>query len=92
MATNTTAPQPALPMTATDECWYALPFRAACDRWGVDPESGLAQEVAQNRFIVMGPNRLSPLKEETTWDIFLEEVREPMIVLLLVTGFICDLG
>jgi Ca2+-transporting ATPase len=46
----------------------------------------LSDEVAHNRFLVFGPNRLSAQKEETVWDIFLEEVREPMIVLLLVTG------
>ena len=33
-----------------------------------------------------GPNRLSAEKQETIWDVFVEEVREPMIVLLLITG------
>jgi Ca2+-transporting ATPase len=46
----------------------------------------LNDEVARNRFLVFGPNRLSPQKLQTVWDIFLEEVREPMIVLLLITG------
>jgi Ca2+-transporting ATPase len=46
----------------------------------------LNDEVAHNRFLVFGPNRLSTQKQETVWDIFLEEIREPMIVLLLITG------
>jgi len=33
-----------------------------------------------------GLNRLSEQKQETVWDIFLEEVREPTILLLLITG------
>ena len=55
-------------------------------RLGVDPASGLNDEVARNRFLVFGPNRLTAQKQETVWDIFLEEIREPMIVLLLITG------
>src|SRR5271157_2381595 len=66
--------------------WHALSAGVVCARWGVDPASGLNDDVAHNRFLVVGPNRLSAQKQETVWDIFLEEIREPMIVLLLITG------
>ena len=79
-----TAQTPSMP--SSEERWHALPIQAVGDRLGVDPVSGLSEEVAHNRFLVFGPNRVSPRKEETVWQIFLEEIREPMIVLLLVTG------
>jgi len=69
-----------------DTNWHALPANVTSARFGVDPSSGLDDEVAHNRFLVLGPNRLSAEKQETVWDIFLEEIREPMIVLLLITG------
>ena len=75
------------PLTpSSEDRWHGLPVEAVRDRLGVDPASGLSEEVAHNRFLVFGPNRVSPRKEETVWQIFLEEIREPMIVLLLVTG------
>ena len=73
-------------MLCSEDCWHAMPIEAVADRLGVDPAFGLSEEVAHNRFLVFGPNRVSPRKEETAWQIFLEEIREPMIVLLLVTG------
>ena len=71
-----------LPAASVDDYWHALPADAISARLGVDPASGLNDEVAHNRFLVFGPNRLSARKQETVWDIFLEEIREPMIVLL----------
>ena len=69
-----------------EDYWHALPADTLSTRLGVDLASGLSAETAHNRFLVFGPNRLSSVKEETVWDIFLEEIREPMIVLLLITG------
>jgi Ca2+-transporting ATPase len=75
-----------LPPALMDVTWHALTVDAISARWGVDPTSGLNDEIAHNRFLVFGPNRLSPRRQETVWDIFLKEIREPMIVLLLITG------
>src|SRR5271157_3281582 len=86
MATIPSASPQTLPAASIDVHWHALPASAISARLGVDPASGLNDEVARNRFLVFGPNRLSAQKQETVWDIFLEEIREPMIVLLLITG------
>jgi len=86
MANTAAAVTPTPRTTPTDECWHAMSVEAVGSRLGVDPPSGLSEEVAQERFLVFGPNRLAPRKDQTIWDIFLEEIREPMIVLLLVTG------
>jgi Ca2+-transporting ATPase len=76
----------AAPAVSADSGWHALSAESAAARSGVDLVSGLSDEVAHNRFLVFGPNRLSARKVETVWDIFLEEIREPMILLLLATG------
>jgi Ca2+-transporting ATPase len=76
------------PMASQDLPWHALPAVLVSARLGVDPLRGLNDQEAQKRLLEFGPNRLSAQKPETIWDIFLEEIREPMIVLLLVTGFL----
>lgn len=74
------------PVTSPDIHWHALAVEVISTRLGVDPASGLNDQEAHNRLGQFGPNRLSTLREESIWDIFLEEIREPMIVLLLITG------
>ena len=67
--------------------------------WSVDKDSllrslntnsqaGLNQSEAQNRLKQSGPNRLAAERKVTFWGVFWEEIREPMIVLLLVVGII----
>jgi Ca2+-transporting ATPase len=75
-----------LPTASTGDYWHALPADVISARLGVDLASGLNEETAHNRYLVFGPNRLTTQKQETVWDIFLKEIREPMIVLLLITG------
>jgi Ca2+-transporting ATPase len=48
--------------------------------------SGLTAEEARAAFLRDGPNRIREPKRETFLDVFFEEIREPMILLLLVTG------
>ena len=47
---------------------------------------GLTTEEARAALLRDGPNRIREPRRETYFDVFLEEVREPMILLLLVTG------
>jgi Ca2+-transporting ATPase len=51
-------------------------------------DSGLAQAEAKNRLNQSGPNRLTIERKISFWGVFLEEIREPMILLLLVVGII----
>ena len=55
-------------------------------RFPLDVAGGLTSEEARRRLVTMGPNRLREVKRESLLDVFLEEVREPMILLLLVIG------
>jgi P-type Ca2+ transporter type 2C len=42
-------------------------------------EAAVLQRLAQ-----FGPNRLAEAKQQTVWQVFLEEIREPMILLILL--------
>src|SRR5512138_1749937 len=68
------------------EAWHTLTPEAVDIRLGTHAQSGLSEAEAQRRLAQSGPNRLRREKHEPLWEVFLEEVREPMILLLLVTG------
>lgn len=71
--------------------WHTLTSQEAIAYLGVDSTSGLSKEEARKRLAQFGPNRLREEKREPIWEIFLEEIREPMILLLLVTGVLYSL-
>ncbi|MBZ5556173.1 MAG: cation-transporting P-type ATPase [Acidobacteriia bacterium] len=73
---------------SSDHAWHALSALDVWTRLGTSASSGLRDDDARQRQRQFGLNRLVAEKEETTWDIFLEEVREPMILLLLATGLL----
>ncbi len=50
--------------------------------------TGLTQEDARGRLSQFGPNRLHEVEHEGFWEEYLEELREPMILLLLATGIL----
>ncbi len=66
--------------------WHALPAADAISRVGTDAERGLTEEAAAARLAVEGPNTLRIEKHEPFWKEFLEELKEPLILLLLATG------
>ncbi len=70
----------------TGPAWHTLTVQEICSRLGVEIGSGLSAEEANRRLAQFGPNRLHEEKQESFWEVFLEEIREPMILLLLVTG------
>jgi Ca2+-transporting ATPase len=53
-----------------------------------DPETGLSQAEAKNRLNQFGSNRLTVERKISFLGVFLEEIREPMILLLLAVGII----
>ena len=65
---------------------HASPAEAVLAALRVDAERGLSAEEARSRLAAFGPNRLRPEKREGPLDVFWEEVREPLILLLLATG------
>lgn len=70
----------------SEQAWQAWSLADLRVRFAVDSATGLDEQEARRRLARTGPNVLSEEKRESFWKVFLEEVREPMILLLLVTG------
>lgn len=66
--------------------WHTLEAHQVADWLNVKVGIGLSTDEAHQRLIQFGLNRLHEEKHETLWQAFLEEVREPLILLLLVTA------
>lgn len=66
--------------------WQTLTARDVMTQFGVDNRSGLSEDEARQRLAQFGPNRLREEKRESIWETFLEEIQEPMILLLVATG------
>ncbi len=68
--------------------WHSLSAREACSRLVVNGAAGLSQLEASKRLVKYGPNLVGRQKAEPLWEEFLEEARQPIIVLLFVTGIL----
>lgn len=79
---NTTPPTPA---------WHTLSAAETADRLQSDPADGLSAQAAQARLGASGPNTLTEEKHDSFWEEFFEELREPMVLMLLVTGVLYGL-
>jgi P-type Ca2+ transporter type 2C len=86
---NKMLPQsPGMETSRPEQPWYALPISNLYTHFNVQRDVGLNQEAVRHRLAQFGPNRLREAKRETLGQVFLEEIREPMILLLLVTGLL----
>src|SRR5215470_16649131 len=80
--------------SATDSdftLWHALSKAQAAETVDVDPATGLTPDEVSKRLAHYGPNLITVKRQESVWDTILEEVREPMILLLLGTGVLYGL-
>lgn len=75
-----------LSVGGADSPWHTLATEEAGARLDVRLDSGLGEAEVAARLARYGPNRLREERREPIWEVFLEEVREPMILLLLITG------
>ena len=66
--------------------WHSRPIQDAVAYLKADAQTGLTQAESRERLAQSGPNRLEEEKHDSFWKEFLEELQEPMILLLLVTG------
>lgn len=70
----------------SDEPWFALSPTEVAAGLGVDPAQGLSASEAARRLSEGGPNVVAPRAREGPLERFVEELQEPMILLLLGTG------
>ena len=66
--------------------WFSLGIPETSAALEVNASNGLSEAEADNRLAKHGPNLIRSRKEEPFWEEFLEEAREPIIILLFVTG------
>ncbi|HEY9522470.1 MAG TPA: HAD-IC family P-type ATPase [Thermopolyspora sp.] len=68
--------------------WHAMSAADAARELGVDPETGLTSGEAARRLERHGPNRLREAVREPRWRIFLRQLQDPMIAILLVAAVV----
>ncbi len=68
--------------------YWKMPEYSVLEELQSDALSGLTSEEAKRRLVQYGPNRLVQERRLTFLAVFWEEVREPMILLLLVVGIL----
>ncbi|MCL4562422.1 MAG: cation-transporting P-type ATPase [Chloroflexi bacterium] len=66
--------------------WHTLGALETAAELEVDPEIGLDPSQARERLAHFGSNQVQVEKQEPIWKEFLEELAEPMILLLLATA------
>src|SRR5881396_3697629 len=71
-----------------DRAWHTMTPNEVESHFGTDSSTGLDEATVLQRLAQFGPNRLAAARQQTIWQIFLEEIREPLILLLLGTGIL----
>ena len=66
--------------------WYAKTPGQTLSELGVTQSAGLSARQAQERLEKHGPNKLSGAKKEPLWLRFLNQLRDPMILVLLAAA------
>ena len=74
------------PLTPDDTPWHALPSETVAERLQVDIDAGLSPAEAARRLQTTGPNAVRAPRRVTLLGVLGEEVREPMILLLLAVA------
>jgi P-type Ca2+ transporter type 2C len=73
-------------LTSGELPWQSLSAQDVSSRLEVNQATGLSREEARARLAKYGPNVIREEKQEPLWEEFLKEAREPIIILLFVTG------
>ncbi len=85
---STQASRPSILSSVTNAGdWHMRQAADVCAGPVTSARSGLDSNEARERHVRFGPNRPSG-KAETLWDIFVEEVLEPMILLQIATSML----
>jgi Ca2+-transporting ATPase len=63
--------------------WHGLASEEVCERFSVDPKSGLDQSEVEKRRGQYGPNKLAEAPKEPGWHAFLRQYRDLMQLVLI---------
>ena len=68
--------------------WYQLEADAVVRQVDSHLENGLTAAAAQQRLLRDGPNELIPAAGKSPWQLLWEQLREPLVVMLIVAAVI----
>ena len=71
--------------------WYQIEAQAAVKELGSNPDSGLSGPEAVRRLTEFGRNELRESGIKSPWVIFLDQLKELMVVILIIAGVISAL-
>lgn len=66
--------------------WYSKTIKEVLDQLKVTPEAGLTDSEAKKRLEQYGPNELKSAEKESLFMRFLDQMKDPMIIVLLVAA------
>src|SRR5206468_1728181 len=69
-----------------DRAWHTMTPNEVESHFGTDSSTGLDEATVLQRLAQFGPNRLAAARQQSIWQVFLEEIREPLILLLRGAG------
>lgn len=83
---------PDAPLPAADDPaqlgWHAASAENVARHQGVDPAHGLSEEEAATRLQTHGPNTLPQRSGRPGWKRFVDQLRQPLVVVLIIAGAI----
>jgi len=81
-------------MTATnveklvEHSWHHLSVEKVARLLETDLETGLSSHVSAQRREILGPNQLTPQKQQSAWLRFFQQLNQPLIYILLAAGIV----
>ena len=74
------------------ELWYNKPKEQVLMDLNTDPKNGLSKQEVAKRLESYGKNELEAKKEDSLFKKVLEQLKDPMIIVLLIAAFLSYSG
>jgi Ca2+-transporting ATPase len=74
------------PFKATDSFFYSKPGEVCCHLLKVNPETGLQTQEAETRLATLGKNELKGQPKTPIWKIFIAQMAQCLVILLLAAA------
>src|SRR3954453_13731847 len=68
------------------EPWFSRAVSDVVSALGGDQARGLTRDEAGERLTRYGPNRITAEKQPSTWEVALQQLRDPMNIMLVIVG------
>ena len=72
----------------SSKTFYQQSVEEVAQNLGVSPKTGLTGTEAKKRWDEIGPNQLREGKQRTPWDMFLDQFKDVLIIILLVSALV----